>query len=178
MTLAGRAQIDEFESMFRDYRKPVFNLLLRMTGSHDRALDLTQEVFVRALQGWAELRDRARVRGWIFRIARNVALRGMDQDRRGRTEPLESVAGVLESTEARPDEQFMQQEEKRALQRALDSLPTGMRLVLLLRDMEGLEYRQIAQVLGCSEGTVASRLSRARQLVGRKLADSKIERSR
>lgn len=169
LSSAGRTWITDFEEIFRTYRKPVFNFLLRMSGNYDKALDLTQDVFVNALRGWPGLRDRSRAKVWLFRIARNVALRGMQHERRYPTESLEAHSGTLRSDGANPEEETLQHERREAMQQALGSLPAGLRMVLLLRDGEELDYREIAQVLGCSEGTVASRLNRARQLLGRKI---------
>ena len=141
-----------------------------MSGNYDRALDLTQDVFVNALRGWRSVRDPSRIRAWLFRIARNVALRNTHEERRLPTESLEGRDPSLGSTGVDPEEQILQQERERLIEEALRSLPTEMRLAVLLRDKEGLEYREMAQVLGCSEGTVASRLNRARRLLGKKIA--------
>jgi len=152
------------------YRKPVFNLLLRMSGNYDRALDLTQDVFVNALRGWRSVRDPSRIRAWLFRIARNVALRNIHEERRLPTESLEGRDPGLRSNGVNPEEQILQQERERLVEEALRSLPPDVRLTVLLRDKEGLDYREMAQVLGCREGTVASRLNRARLLLGKKIA--------
>lgn len=168
-TPTGRSQATDFEELFQKYRQAVFNLLLRMTGNYDGAIDLTQDVFVRALRAWPTLRDPGQARTWLFRIARNVALRSLDNQRRHPTSSLEDLDETPASGAPALDDELLRKERAAALQRALNSLPAETRLILLLRDKEGMEYSEIAQVLGCSQGTVASRLNRARRRLGRKL---------
>lgn len=134
----------------------VYRLLLRMTGNPDDASDLTQETYVKGLQGLDRFDGRSAVATWFFRIAINEAL----QFRRRR------------NTTARKLEDFASDrgEEARAptsdlrldLSDALAELPPEDQALLLLRYQEELDYRRIAEILACAEGTVASRLNRAR----------------
>ena len=139
----------------------IYGLLLRMTGSEEAAADLAQETYLRAFARIKDFDARSTIATWLYRIAVNEALQHLRrlQRERGR---LESVLPEVASSGA--EDRHSAQLDVAA---ALSALSPDDRAVLLLRYQEGLDYRRMATVLDCAEGTVASRLNRARA----KLAD-------
>ncbi len=135
----------------------IYRLMLRMTRNADDAFDLTQDAYVRAFTQIDQFDERASVATWVYRIAVNQALQFLRRARTGR----EKLDVVRQSASASIDDQrHVTQFDVRG---ALATLEPDEQTILLLRYHEGHSYEQIADVLGCAEGTVASRLNRARQ---------------
>lgn len=135
----------------------VYRLLLRMTGNPDDASDLTQDTFVKGLQRLDQFDGRSAVASWFYRIAVNEALQFRRRQGVGAVK-LQDIAPN------RPNEAPRQTTDLRMdLAGALAQLSADDRALLLLRYQEELDYRDVAEVLECAEGTVASRLSRARE---------------
>lgn len=134
----------------------IYRLLLRMTGNADDASDLTQETYVKGLKGLDQFDGRSAVASWFYRIAVNEALQFRRRQGVG-TVKLQEIAPIQPTEAARPRTDL-----RVDLKDALAELPGDDRAVLLLRYQEELDYRAIAGVLDCAEGTVASRLNRAR----------------
>jgi len=161
-----------FEELVGRHEREIFQLARRLLGDREEALDATQEVFLRVYRGLPRFRADASLRTWIWGIALNVcrsrlasAARRLQQ----RLAPLETVdAEGEESPLPLPDpapgpEQAAYGAELRdALELALASLTPEHREAVVLRDVQGLEYEEMAAVLGCPLGTVKSRLGRAR----------------
>jgi RNA polymerase sigma-70 factor (ECF subfamily) len=148
----------------------VFRLACALVADRDEAADVTQETYVRAWSRRGELRDPAAVLGWLGRIARNVA-----HDRRRswwtriRAPLAEAEALPAHDAAAGADELLGAAQEARSVRRAMQLLPEKQRVVLALREVEGLSYEEIAQVLGVPVGTVESRLHRARAALAKRL---------
>ncbi len=158
-----------FEKLVRDQQKFVYNLALKLTASTEDALDVSQDVFLKAFINLSSFRGDSRLSVWLYRLTYNAS---MDYHRKNRPQaqvPLE-LPGDDESDQPReyPDPRPMPEEqvEKRELQRqvweAIDSLPFDKRQILVMREFSGLSYTEIASRLQLEEGTVKSRLSRAR----------------
>ena len=133
----------------------IHRLLLRMTASLDDAFDLTQETFVKAFTQIHGFDNRSSIGTWLYRIAVNEALQFFRRAARTRV-------AVSKAAEYDAESNLFDGTLKLDVDDALASVGTTDRAVLLLRYQEGLDYRRIAAVIGCSEGTVASRLNRAR----------------
>lgn len=133
----------------------IHRLLLKMTASPDDALDLTQDTYVKAFLQIPHFDGRSSVGTWLYRIAVNEALQFFRRAARTRV-----TLQKIDMHRSQPD--LFDGSLKLDINEALASVGTTDRAVLLLRYQEGLDYRKIAEVLGCSEGTVASRLNRAR----------------
>jgi len=161
-----------FEELVGRHEREVFQLARRLLGDHEEALDATQEVFLRVFRGLPSFRGQATLRTWIWGIALNVcrtrlgsAQRRLQHhrtplltvDREGDECPL-----PLPDASPGPEQATYGGELRRALERALAALSPEHREVVVLRDVHGLEYEEIAAVLGCALGTVKSRLGRAR----------------
>jgi len=164
-----------------EHQRMVVQLAMNLLGDRDEALDLSQEVFLRVFRTIHRFRGQSSLRTWIYRIAVNQARnRHRFWRRRHRNDQVSLDAhiaahGDFPSTLGlRPDRVFEQKELGVRLQRALDRLPFEQRTAIVLREIDGLSYEDIAFSLGVAIGTVKSRLTRARQALR---ADLRSERT-
>ena len=150
-----------FSVLVRRHQRALHRYLVRMVGSPDDALELTQESFVRAWQALPQWSPSAQFRTWLFRIGRNAALDLLR--RRGTVEfvPLDDAFEGVHGGPG-PEQQMQATQQMRQLEAALSRLTPEHREVLLLREIEDMSYEEIGRVLSLSEGTVKSRLARAR----------------
>jgi RNA polymerase sigma-70 factor (ECF subfamily) len=150
-----------FAVLVRRHQDAVYRFVLRMVGTRDEALDLTQDAFVRAWQALPQWQPEAQFRTWLFRIASNAAL---DALRRRRVVEFEPLNDAFEAAADEPDPEKRLELKRRvaALEASLAKLSAEHREILLLREVENMTYEEIGAVLGLSEGTVKSRLARAR----------------
>jgi RNA polymerase sigma-70 factor (ECF subfamily) len=160
--LAARAGDDAaFAELVRRHQDAMYRFVLRMVGTRDEALDLTQEAFVRAWQALPQWEPEAQFRTWLFRIAANAAL---DALRRRRLVAFEPLDETFEPAADEPDPEKRVELKRRvaALEASLAKLSPEHREILLLREVENMSYEEIGETLSLSEGTVKSRLARAR----------------
>lgn len=179
---AERAQTGDqaaYAELVRRYQTRLYRFVLRMVGSPDEALDLAQDAFVRAWQALPEWRPDAKFHTWLFRIASNAALDALRRRKIVEFVPLEETFEAA-SGEPGPARRLEIAQALRGLEAALRSLPAEQREILLLREVEDLSYEEIGAVLGIAEGTVKSRLARARVALidARREADSGTRRQR
>lgn len=157
-----------FGTLVLNYQDRVFNLCYRMCGNRTDAEDLTQEAFMKALKAINSYDGRAGFYTWLYRIAVNLSLSRRRQfPRRAASldvanEDGQTRAAELVSREARPGAVMEEREQSRMIDEALIALEEQHRAVIILRDMESLDYNQIAEVLEIPAGTVKSRIHRAR----------------
>ena len=157
-----KGDVEAFNLLVSRWEKRVFNYLLRLTGNPDDSLDLSQDVFLKAYQNIRKLDDTARFGPWLFRIAHNETY---SHFRKRRPEVDNGDETLIEREPARgpaPDLTI-------AVTAALDRLTPEQREAVVLRDLEDLDYREIAQILRIPEGTVKSRISRGRGELARRL---------
>ena len=155
----------------------VYRLALRILGDKAAAEDVVQETFIRAWQGLAGVREPAAAFGWICRVARNVAYDRQRSRYRRPVRSLDAPTGASETPLVEqladggrgPDDQVDAAQVDVAVRGALAGLKEKHRLVLTLREIDGLSYEDIAEALGCRIGTVESRLHRARKALAQKL---------
>jgi RNA polymerase sigma-70 factor, ECF subfamily len=166
-----------FTILVRAYEGRVFALLLRMTGNRAEAEDLAQEVFVQVFKAIGSFRGESKLSTWIYRIAVNLSKNRGKYLRVRRSGHEVELGGLLEGAEAavavgggtaavpaidRPDEMASGKQVERIVQRAILELEPSFRECLVLRDVEDLSYDDIASITGLPEGTVKSRIHRAR----------------
>jgi RNA polymerase sigma-70 factor (ECF subfamily) len=161
---ARQGEAAAFSALVARYQTPVYNLAYRMLGDPDEAADATQEAFLRAYQALGQYRG-GPFRAWLLRIAANACYDSLRRRQRRPTAsldrlPHEQVAGAQVSPD--PEEVVLQREHQALIQRCLLALPPDQRLVVVLADIQGLSYEEIAVVTRSPLGTVRSRLSRGR----------------
>ena len=160
-----------FDWLVTHYHAPVYNLILSMLGDVADAADGTQEVFLKAFRGIRNFRHGSSLKTWLYRIAIREALnhkrwfkRHLQKNVSIDAEPEEGQAHIdVEDLGATPFEQLATREIQIAVQGALHQVPEVFRGAVILRDIEGLSYEEVAEVLECSVGTVKSRILRGRR---------------
>jgi RNA polymerase sigma-70 factor (ECF subfamily) len=169
----GHPVTEAFDELFQAYEQKIFNLVYRLVGDYEDAADLTSDTFVRALRGYERFRGEAHPYTWLYRIAVNLCKNYFrQQQHRSRVHSFsldapilgEEVTGTreIEDTSQRPQQQVEARELEARVQRCLLALRPDLRALIVLRDVQGLSYREIGQILGCPEKAVKSRLFRAR----------------
>jgi len=152
------------QQLYEFYYRKVHQRMVRMTGG-DQADDLTQRVFLQVFRSIGQFAGDARLETWIYRVATNEALQHLRQSRR-------HAAGPMDWDPVDPNSDHRQRLEQRdLLQHSMQRLEPELRCIFLLREVENLSYREIAQTLGIPEGTVGSRLNRARSDLKRYLRE-------
>ena len=154
---------DDFTAVVREHGDAVFGFLLRRVGDRGIAEDLTQGTFLRAWRARAGLRERESMRGWLCTIAANLLRDHVRHQRRRVREVAEPEHFDIPAAEAEVSDRVEMAEALDRLRDALAALPARQRELFLLRERDGLSYREIATVLGCPIGSVMSGLSRARE---------------
>jgi RNA polymerase sigma-70 factor (ECF subfamily) len=155
-----------FSQLVQTYREGVINVVYRMCGDAQLAEDAAQEAFIRAWRHLPGYRPDSPLRNWLYRIATNVAL-----DMLRREKQTVSVHDLpLAAPGATPEGLLVHQEQSEAVRQAVLALPPASRAVLVLREYEGLSYREIAETVDIPLGTVMSRLYYARKLLRESLA--------
>ena len=159
---AQRGDERAFSIIVRTYEQPVFNYVLRLTGDRSLSEDLTQEVFLRVFQGLPKFSLRSKFTTWLFQVTKN---RVLDELRASERRPRALVAlddiAPLEVL----DQPVERLEEIDALWRAVENLSTDLKMALLLRDVVGLSYTEIADALEVTLATVKWRIYKAREEV-------------
>jgi RNA polymerase sigma-70 factor (ECF subfamily) len=173
-----------FAELVSDHQRMVIQLAINLLGDREEALDLSQDVFLRVFRTISRFRGHSSLRTWIYRIAVNQARnRHRFWRRRHRADQVSLDAHVaahgdfLSGHEAGPDRVLAQKELAERLQHALDHLPFDQRTAIVLREVDGLSYEEIAYSLGVAVGTVKSRLTRARQALRLELREAREERT-
>ena len=177
-----------FDWLVTHYHAPVYNLILSMLGDTSDAADGTQEVFLKAFRGIRQFRQGSSLKTWLYRIAIREALnqkrwfkRHLQKNVSIDAEPEEGQARFeIPDHGGTPFEQLAAHEIQDAVQGALQKVPEAFRSAVILRDLEGLSYEEVAEVLECSVGTVKSRILRGRRalkdILEPMLNESKTER--
>ena len=182
MLIAGTREGDElaFQELVTRYRNPITNFVYRMLNDYDRAVDLAQETFVRVYMNVDRYQANYSFSTYIYRIASNLAISELRQRKRRRLISIPSFFNKegdeveMELPDERtihPDVTMIHDERQKAIAKAIATLPEKYRTAVVLRDVEGRSYDEISEVLGLSDGTVKSRINRARNLLKEKLRD-------
>ena len=162
---------DAFNLLVDRYSCQVYNFAYRMTNNREDAEDVYQDAFIHAFKGIRTFRADSAFSTWIYRIVRNVYL---DEQKRRRSRPYVSldenietqdgsISRDVEDSAPRPDEIVQTNERRRVVRAAIANLPERQREILVLYDIQGCKYEEIAFILGINVGTVKSRLNRARK---------------
>lgn len=162
VVLFQNGEQNAFAELVRRYQNRVFRFLLRMTGCREEAMELTQDTMIKALHALAGWRPDATFATWLFRIANNAALDRLRRRKVVKYVPIDEHMDFPDPA-AGPEEALHTAQRYRILDAALQRLQEDYRQVLLLREIEEMSYAEIGEVLGLREGTVKSRIARARQ---------------
>ncbi len=170
----------EFDGLVVRYHKQAYNIAYRMTGNHADAEDLTQEAFVRAFRFFGNYRRDWPFDNWLYKIMSNLFVDSLRRKPKARAQSLdqpldlggrsEDVFLEIPDVQSNPERMVMSQELDENIQRALSGLPQDFRMTVILADIEGMSYEEISEAMGCSLGTVRSRLHRGRKLLRSKIA--------
>jgi RNA polymerase sigma-70 factor (ECF subfamily) len=170
-----------FEEIFKHYSSMVYGLVLHILGDREEALDVSQEVFLTIYRKMDTFRGESSLKTWIYCIAAHRAvnrLRWWNRIRRRGTVSLEEhlakspnrdIYCNLRSDFQSPEEALLLQEEHAEIEQMLLELPLQQRIAVIMRDIEGLSYEEIAESLKVSLGTVKSRIARGRELLKRRM---------
>lgn len=168
----------DFERLIASYEKPIYNLILRLVGNSEEAEDLTQETFVSAYRSYSDFRGEASVYTWLYRIAVNKCKNRFKERERHHSHNSYSLDGSSEegespleipSQEYSPEVAFERKELKEQILQAINRLPYDYKIIVVLRDLQGLSYQEISQVAELSVDVVRTRLARGRAMLRTKL---------
>ncbi len=169
-----------FDQLYRQHVDQIYRYAHRLCGESEAAKDIVQDTFLNAYRAFRGFRGDAQVSTWLYTIASRACLR-MRRRRKGEPAHNLSLEAFVPSTDGElhlqipvdgltPEEALANKELRQALDQAIGRLPGGYRMVLILRDMEGLSAKEVATILGLGERAVKSRLHRARLFVRRELS--------
>lgn len=160
--LCQKGDMDAFEKLFSKHQKQVYNISFRMLGNREDALDLTQEIFVRAYQKINKYNYKSSFSTWLYRIATNLCIDEL-RKRKNNINPIPLDDALYMADSNTPEDIAIMNDRKKQVWDALDSLKEKERAIIILKDIEGLSYNEIAEVFDCSLGRVKSRIHEARQ---------------
>ncbi|HOQ17167.1 MAG: sigma-70 family RNA polymerase sigma factor [Epulopiscium sp.] len=167
---AKKGNISAFEELIIEHESKVYNIAYRILNNEEDAKDLSQEVFIKAFNSLHKFREDSSFSTWLYRIAMNTCIDEL-RKRKGRESysidrDIQTDEGTIprefQDKQLNPEEELMNKELASQIQWALNHLSETYKEVIILRDFQGFDYKQISQILGCSLGTVKSRISRAR----------------
>lgn len=167
-----------FEELVLRYEKTVYNLALRMVGDRDDAFDMTQEAFIKAYGSLSSFRGDSKFSVWIYRITTNVCLDFLRSKSRKQQVSLtvsdddEDAQLDIPDPSSTPEQQLIKKISMQSVEEGLKTLPDKQRQILVMRELGGMSYAEIGAALSLEEGTVKSRIFRARKRLCAFLLDS------
>ena len=164
-----RGDPDAFRLLFETYKDRVYSIALRYSGDATTAMDIAQDTFLKLLSCIGEFRGEANFETWLFRLVVN---RCLDHHRRGRRwiPMVSDLINLVRTSGETVLHELLRTEFESSVQEVVGTLVPEQRIVVVLRYTEGLSYEQIGEILGCSTGTVGSRLNRAHKVLERRLS--------
>lgn len=170
-----QGDVSAFNQLVLRYQQTVYNVILRMLGDRDTAADVTQDTFIAALRGISSFRPGSSFRAWLLRIASNQACDQWRRTHRHMQESLDSLTDedephatsifstlVATGDQVNPEESLLTHELQELISRGLQTLPLEQRVAVILCDLQGLSYEEIASTTHATLGTVRSRIARGR----------------
>jgi RNA polymerase sigma factor (sigma-70 family) len=163
-----------FESLLLPLMNDAYNLARWLMRNQEDAEDMVQESYLRAFRFFASFHDGANCRSWFLRIVRNTCYTALGaRDSKQKQVPLDSEAEEIEDTSPLPPAQLSKKATVEAVREAIAALPVDFREAVVLRELEGLSYKEISEITGVPIGTVMSRLARGRHQLHLMLVDRK-----
>ncbi len=160
-----RGDPEAFRALFEAHKDRVYSIALRYSGDASAAMDIAQDVFLKLYSSLADFRGDASLETWLYRVVVNRCL----DHRRSAVRRVPIVGDWIAAGE-NVLHRLLRDEEARGVESAVSKLPPDQRIVVVLRYTEGRSYEEIAEILNCSRGTVASRLNRAHKALARRLS--------
>lgn len=163
---ACKGDVQAFEELMQSHESRIYAIALRMMGNREDAQDCAQEAMVRIYRAMGSFKDQSALATWIYRITMNTCL---DELRRRKARKVTSLDSLVDNgwsptdTGDTPEEHGLRVEKQNALNQAIQSLPDDMRAAIILRDVKGYSYDEIASILDANVGTIKSRISRGRE---------------
>jgi RNA polymerase sigma-70 factor (ECF subfamily) len=163
--MAARADDELFEQLLERHYRPAYNVAYRLAGNHADAEDLVQDAMIRAFQSFARYRRDLPFANWLYRIIHNLYIDRLRRRPKARIESLDEDPSATEipDAEADPARSVLDRQVDRAIQKALAGVTSEFRMAVILCDIQGFSYEEIAEIMGCSLGTVRSRVHRGRK---------------
>lgn len=170
--LKGKTEVYEF--LILKYQKQLFSTVFNIVKDEDLTMDIVQEAFLKAYEGLPNLRNKDQFYPWIKRIAINESLMKIDRNKRfvdmyNEDQDEEDYFFNSITDEKNPEKELLDEEIRRYVRKYVDSLPSKLRTVIILREVEDMSYEEIADILKIPIGTVRSRLFNARQIIKERL---------
>lgn len=174
-------EIQAFEELIRGYEKKVFNIVFRIIGNYDDAQDISQDIFVKVFKSIRNFKEKSSFYTWLYRITVNECMDIIKKRKKASVysldTPIESdgdqiTRDIKDSSES-PEEKIERKELRSYIEEALNSISHEHRVMIILRDMQGFSYEEIALITKCPEGTVKSRINRARKALKELLSGKK-----
>lgn len=170
-----------FEQLIADHQKRIFSIAYRIAGNQEDASDMAQEVLIKVFRNLKNFRGDSKFSTWLYRVATTTCLDEQKKQRRHTAysldETLETEDGTLAmepvDTGPTPEESLERKALRDAIHLAIGKLKEEHKKVILLREVQGLPYDEIAKILNCSEGTVKSRINRAREQLKKILLENR-----
>ena len=164
---------EALKEIFNQYHKKVYRIAYGVVRQREEALDIVQEVFIKLYHSIRNFKGKSKFYTYLYRMAMNTAIDHSRKMGRSPLSSLEEMEGFQPSdgVEKRPDSILLRKELEGRVKGALEKLPTDQRMALIFREVEGLSYEEMAEAMGCSIGTVMSRLHYARKRIQELLKD-------
>ncbi|MBQ6374355.1 MAG: sigma-70 family RNA polymerase sigma factor [Clostridia bacterium] len=172
---AVRGDAQAFNELLSQHEKRMYAVALRMCCNREDAQDCLQEAMLRIYRSISGFKAQSSFGTWVYRITMNTCL---DELRRRKSRPSTSLDGLLDTgwspsdTGETPEQHALRSEQRRGLTQAIGELPDDMRAAVVLRDVQGMSYEEIAQVLSANVGTIKSRISRGRERLREKIREN------
>ena len=173
---AANGSESAFEALVTENQKLVYNVALKLTGNSEDALDVSQETFLKAYRNLSAFRFESRFSAWLYRLAYNASMDLLKKRRSTVSLTAEDEEGeerelAITDEAPTPEESLEREEMRRAVREAVARLPEDKREIIVMREFSGMSYSDIAGALGIEEGTVKSRISRARTALAEILSE-------
>lgn len=177
MERAAKGDESAFEALVLANQKLIYNTALKITGSPDDAMDISQDTFLKAYQNLKGYRGESRFSVWLYRLCYNASMDFLKKNRRPNVMSMTAEDGgdislAIADPAPTPDEAAEKNDLRRQVREAVNRLPEDKRKVLIMREFSGMSYADIAAALGVEEGTVKSRINRARLSLAEILRES------
>ena len=167
---------EAYDLLVLKYQQRVINLISRFVKNHSDALDVSQETFIKAYRALPNFRGDSAFYTWLYRIAVNTAKNHLTVQSRKITKSdydvaeIEQIEGNMSLTEQTTPESLLAKDDlQETILKTIENLPEDLKSAIMLREIEGLSYEEIAQVMECPVGTVRSRIFRAREMIDSKI---------